>query len=67
MIIKILILLNLLLILISLFSGMLFLVKDPQGGKRLVTSLTFRISLSFSLIALLLIGYFTGQIQPHGI
>lgn len=67
MIIKILILLNLLLILISLFSGMFFLVKDPQDGKRLVTSLTFRVSLSFSLIALLLIGYFTGQIQPHGI
>jgi len=67
MIIKTLILLNLLLILVSLFSGMFFLVKDDQGGKRLVTSLTFRVSLSFSLIALLLIGYFTGQIQPHGV
>lgn len=67
MIIKILILLNLLLILISLFSGMFFLVKNPQSDRRLVTSLTFRVSLSFSLIALLLIGYFTGQIQPHGI
>ncbi|RLA22035.1 MAG: twin transmembrane helix small protein [Gammaproteobacteria bacterium] len=65
--IKTLILLNLLLILVSLFSGMFFLVKDDQGGKRLVTSLTFRVSLSFSLIALLLIGYFTGQIQPHGV
>lgn len=67
MIIKILLLLNLLLIFLSLFSGMFFLVKDEQGGKRLVTSLTFRISLSFSLIGLLLIGYYTGQIQPHGI
>ena len=65
--IKTLIIINLLLILASLASGVLFLAKDDGKTLRVVQSLTLRVALSFSLIALLLIGYFTGAISPHAI
>jgi len=65
---KLLIIFNLLLILISLFSGVIFLVKDTKKGQqRLVTSLTIRIALSITLLLLLLVGYYTGQIAPHAV
>jgi len=64
---KILILINLALILLSLASGVFFLARDDGKSNRVVTSLTFRVALSFSLIALLLIGFFTGAIAPHSI
>lgn len=62
---KMLIVINLLLILISLGAGVVFLAKDNGSNKRVVTSLTFRIVLSFTLFILLIIGYYTGQITPH--
>ena len=55
------------LILISLASGVIFLVKDDSGSKRLVTSLTFRITLSIILFISLIIGFIFGWIQPHGL
>jgi len=64
---KILILINLALILLSLASGVFFLARDDGKSNRVVTSLTFRVALSFSLIILLVIGFFTGLIQPHSI
>lgn len=70
MLIKSLIFLNLILILISLLSGMFFLAKKDNSdskGKNLVTSLTLRVCLSFSLILLVLFGYFIGVLQPHGV
>lgn len=54
------------LILLSLASGVFFLFKDSNNQNRVVTSLTVRVILSIALILVLLIGYFTGQIQPHG-
>jgi len=65
--IKTLIIINLLLILASLASGVLFLAKDDGKTLRVVQSLTVRVALSFTLIGLLLIGYFTGAIAPHAI
>ena len=65
--IKTLIIINLCLILASLASGVLFLAKDDGKTLRVVQSLTVRVALSFSLIGLLLIGYFTGAITPHAI
>ena len=65
--IKILILINLGLILLSLASGVFFLAKDDGKTTRVVRSLTFRIVLSFALVILLVTGFFTGAIQPHGI
>lgn len=67
MIYKALIIAVLVAILISLFSGAFFLAKDDHGRNRVVASLTFRVSLSIALIALLLVGFMTGQIQPHGL
>ena len=64
---KILILINLALILLSLASGVFFLAKDDGKTNRVVTSLTVRVLLSFTLIALLVAGFFTGAIAPHDI
>ena len=54
------------LILLSLASGVIFLFKDSGNQKRVVTSLTVRVALSIALILVLIIGFLTGQIQPHG-
>lgn len=62
---KILIIINLILILISLFSGVFFLAKDSGKSNRIVTTLTIRVALSVCLICLLLIGYYTGNLQPN--
>ncbi len=64
---KILIILILIAILVSLASGMFFLVKDKGQTKRTVNSLTFRVSLSVALFVLLFVGYATGLIVPHGL
>lgn len=64
---KLLIVFNLLLILLSLAAGVIFLARDNGNNKRVVTSLTFRIVLSFTLFILLIIGYYTGEIAPHGL
>ena len=62
---KTLIVINLILILISLFSGVIFLAKDDGQTNRIVTSLTIRVSLSVCLILLMLDCYFTGNLQPN--
>ena len=62
---KTLILINLALILISLFSGVFFLVKDDGKTNRIVTSLTIRVSLSVCLIVLMVTCYFSGNLVPN--
>ena len=64
---KTLIIINLALILASLASGVIFLARDNGKTLRVVQSLTVRIALSATLIILLLIGYYSGAIQPHAI
>ncbi len=64
---KIIIVLLLIGVLVSLSSGMFFLVQDKGETDRTVKSLTIRVVLSITLFLLLLLGYFTGIIQPHGI
>jgi len=54
-------------IFISLAGGLFFLAKDKGQSRRTIYSLTTRVVLSVSLFVLLLIGYATGLIQPHGI
>jgi hypothetical protein len=54
-------------IFISLTLGMVFLVQDKGSTQRTVTSLTVRIVLSLLLFALLIVGFATGMIRPHGI
>jgi len=67
--IKIPIILVFLVIVGSLIQGMYYLSKDSgsQNKIRLVRALTIRISLSFVLFFLLLLGYLVGWIHPHGL
>jgi len=64
--IKSIILVLLVAIIISLGSGLFFLVKDKDGSsKNMVNSLTVRISLSVALFIMLIVAYQLGIIQPH--
>ncbi len=67
MLIKTLIVLVLVAILFSLFSGMIFLVKDKGQSERTVRVLTIRIALSVLLFILLMAAFAAGLIHPHGI
>lgn len=57
----------LLAILVALGAGLVFLVRDDGGQNRVVTALTLRIGLSLALIAFLVLGYWLGWIEPHGL
>lgn len=66
MLIKIAIVVILLIIIGSLFSGLYFLAKDKSGSERTVKALTVRIAISITLFILLLVCYFFGIIgQPN--
>ena len=67
MITKILIISALLIIVGTLLSALVFLYKDKGKGKRTALSLTLRVVLSISLLALLMISYYFGLIVPHGV
>ncbi len=67
LIFKSLVFILLILIFISLSGGLFFLARDKGGSKRAVYSLTVRVVLSITLFLLLLTGFLTGLIQPHGI
>lgn len=67
MLIKIVVLVLLLTILVTLASGLVFLVKDKGSGDRMVKALTWRIGLSLLAFALLMAGYLAGFVQPHGV
>lgn len=64
---KALIIFNFALIILSLVASVIFLAKDNGAKNRMVSSLTTRVILSVTLILLLIVGYFTGQITPHGL
>ncbi len=67
MLIKILIVVVLFAIVLSLGSGLFYLVKEDEGQsrKRMVTALTVRIALSVTLFILLFIAWYAGLITPH--
>jgi len=56
-----------LVILFNLGSGLYFLVQDRGDGNRTVKALTWRIAISLALFLLLMIGFATGVITPHGV
>lgn len=64
MAIKIFIIVGLLLILYSLGSALIFLVKDHGEGDRTVKRLTWRIALSLLLFLALWAAYQLGYIEP---
>ncbi len=55
-------------IVFSLGQGMYYLAKDDGevDKTRVVKALTVRIVLSLTLFGLLILGYFAGVIEPHG-
>ena len=67
MLFKTLVVFMLLLIFFSLGSGLFYLVRDKSASPRTVKALTVRISLSLVLFVLLMIGFATGLITPHGV
>ena len=67
MLIKIIVVILFLCILVSMVSALIFLVKDKGNSKRTANALTWRIAISVIAFLLLIIGYLTGLIQPHGI
>lgn len=65
MIIKYLIVIVMIAIVISLGSGLFFMLKNEGGSKQMVNSLTVRIALSVTLFVLLFVAWYFGLIQPH--
>ena len=59
---KLTILMLLALIVIILFSGLFFLMKDTDGRGRLVTALSVRISLTILLLGLIAWGFWSGNL-----
>lgn len=53
-------------IVVSLFSGMYYMLHDKGNSTRMLKALTVRIVISLILFAILMIGYWTGWIHPHG-
>ncbi len=51
----------------SLASGLLFLVKDKGQSDRTLKALTLRVSLSLFLFLILFLLFAAGLITPHGI
>jgi Protein of unknown function (DUF2909) len=67
MIADIIVIVILLVIIASLFSGLFYMLKDHGQSNRALKALTVRITLSLLLFALLMIGYWTGLLHPHGL
>jgi hypothetical protein len=67
MLIKYLIVAVLLAIVASLGSGLFFMLRDKGESKRMVNSLTVRISLSVLLFILLFVAWYADLLQPHPI
>ena len=57
----------LLVIVWNLGSALYYLMVDRGESKRTVNALTRRITLSIGLILLVVLGIWTGFIQPHGV
>ena len=50
---------------ISLFSGLFFLVKDDSSSHRLVIALSVRVALAAATVGLIAWGFYSGQLVSH--
>ena len=57
---KIILLVLLLLVVISLFSGLFFMYQDKGKSRRTVIALTIRVALSATIFAIVIVGFFMG-------
>ncbi len=64
---KILIVLLLVTIVVSLGIGLYYMFKDRGTTDRILKALIWRVALSVTVFAILLIGFAFGWISPHGI
>jgi hypothetical protein len=62
---KVAIVLLLLATVVSLFSGLFFLIKDEGRSSRVVNSLTVRVTLTALTVALIAWGFYSGQLVPQ--
>lgn len=51
------------LIIITLFVGLYFLLKDQSRSRRTVQSLALRVSLAMLLLIIILLGFYTGELK----
>lgn len=63
MFIKVLIVFILLAVIVSLFSGLFFLVKDQGRSMRVLNSLAVRVSLSLLLLVVIALALWTGHLH----
>lgn len=61
------VILLLLFIFYSLFSGLFYMIRDKGHSTRAVKYMTLRIAISIGLFILLFVGFATGLISPHGL
>lgn len=62
-----LVILLLLSVFVSLFSGLFYLVRDKGQSNNTLKSLSLRIAISLALFLILFLGLASGLIKPHGI
>ena len=65
MLIKIMIIIAMVIIFVSLLSGLIFLVRDGGKTQRTVKALSIRIGISLCLFLFLLLAFHFRWIQPH--
>jgi len=64
---RIVILVLLLVVLGSLFSGLYFVYKDKGNSNRAVIALTIRVAVSVLVFAILIVAYYFGWITERGL
>lgn len=64
--VKIFLIAGLIAIVLSLASGLFYLVADKGESKKMVNALSVRVGLSVLLFLLLLLAWSQGLIKPHG-
>ncbi|WP_299181112.1 twin transmembrane helix small protein [uncultured Neptuniibacter sp.] len=52
-------------VVLSLFSGLYFLIRDQGKSHRTVNALFLRVTFSSLIIIVLLYGFYTGELTPH--
>jgi hypothetical protein len=62
---KILVVVLLLLVVASLFSGLFFMYRDKSDSRRTVNALTIRVILSITIFLILMASYLFGWIPKH--
>ena len=67
MLAKIILVALLLAIVVSLFSGLFFLMKDDSRERRVLTALKIRVGLSIALLIFLALAFSQGWLEPHGV